>query len=245
MTQNVNTAVMDDPFAAADNAQLRPREYYGQLSVDAYFCKLVKGKGKVPWDSQVDPIDGRCTAITMILTPLVETGLNMQLRREMIAESVEWVRIVLPSIKAQGIPSAKQADGRWVRLVQEPTGRKYTPKSGGEEREATTFKLLDAYATEEACKAAYFAATGQQDTSEQDAFGDAIGDAMAGAPAAAPAGNNSKQRETAMAFVAALAKQHRGNLDTIKATVNTIPLITAVYDPESAEFAQLVAESVA
>ena len=162
-TANPRTAVMDDPFDSADNPQLRPREYYGQLNIDAHYVKLIKGQGKVPWDPEVDSVDGRFTSVTMILTPLADCGLSFSLQRDMIAESTEWARIVLPSIRAQGIQSAKLADGRWVRMVQEPTGRKYRPKSGGEEREATTFKILEAYADEEACRAAYLAASGKSD----------------------------------------------------------------------------------
>ena len=41
----------NDPFEAADNPQIKPAEYFGKLEVDAWFCALVKGQGKVPFDT--------------------------------------------------------------------------------------------------------------------------------------------------------------------------------------------------
>lgn len=248
MMQETTTPVMDDPLDAATNATLRPREYYGQLSVDAYFAKLVKGTGKVPFDSQKDPIEQRVTAVTLALTPLPECDLSFNLAREMIAESVEWVRVVWPSLRAAGVQSAKSADGIWVRLIQEPTGRKYRGRDGAE-REASTFKVLGAFADESACRAAYLAASGKVETSKQDAFADEFGEALSTGgsshktqPVAQP---QAKQKETAAAFVAALAKQHHGDMAAIKAAVASIPLITNAFDPESEEFAQIVAENAA
>ena len=235
MTQNVNTAVMDDPFDAATNAKLRPREYYGQLAVDAYFAKLVKGTGKVPWDPQADSVDNRVTAVNISLIPLPACGLSFKLERSMIAESVEWAKIVWPSLRAQGVQSAKLADGIWVKLVQEPTGRKYRVKDldgkPGEEREASTFKILVVYPDEAACEAAYQATQGSDD-----------GPAAAAStqPAADP-----RAKETAKQFIIALAKQHHGNMDAVKRAVAMIPMITAAYDPESTEFAEIVMENVA
>ena len=233
MTQNVNTAVMDDPFDAATNAKLRPREYYGQLAVDAYFAKLVKGTGKVPWDPQADSVDNRVTAVNISLIPLPACGLSFKLERSMIAESVEWAKIVWPSLRANGVQSAKLADGIWVKLVQEPTGRKYRT-STGEEREASTFKILAVYPDQAACEAAYQATQGGDD-------GAAPATAAAQpAPAADP-----RAKETAKQFIIALAKQHHGNMDAVKRAVAMIPMITAAYDPESSEFAEIVVENFA
>ena len=230
MTQNVNTAVMDDPFDAATNAKLRPREYYGQLAVDAYFAKLVKGTGKVPWDPQADSVDNRVTAVNISLIPLPACGLSFKLERSMIAESVEWAKIVWPSLRTNGVQSAKLADGIWVKLVQEPTGRKYRT-STGEEREASTFKILVVYPDEAACEAAYQATQGGDD---------GPGAATSTQPVADP-----RARETAKQFIIALAKQHHGNMDAVKRAVAMIPMITAAFDPESTEFAEIVLENAA
>lgn len=232
MTQNVNTAVMDDPFDAATNAKLRPREYYGQLGVDAYFAKLVKGTGKVPWDPQADSVDNRVTAVNISLIPAPACGLSFKLERSMIAESVEWAKIVWPSLRAQGVQSAKSADGIWVKLVQESTGRKYRTKAG-EEREATTFKILAVYPDQAACEAAYFATQGVEDL------------AAAEAVAAAQPAVDTRAKETAKQFIIALAKQHHGDLNAIKKAVSMIPMITAAFDPESTEFVEIVAENFA
>ena len=232
MTQNVNTAVMDDPFDSATNPTLRPREYYGQLAVDAYFAKLIKGTGKVPWDPQADSVDNRVTAVNISLIPVAAAHLSFKLERNMIAESVEWAKIVWPSLRAQGVQSAKSADGIWVKLVQESTGRKYRTKSG-EEREASTFKILAVYPDQAACEAAYYATQGAEDV------------AAAEAVAAAQPAVDTRAKETAKQFIIALAKQHHGNMDAVKRTVAMIPMITAAYDLESTEFAEIVMENAA
>ncbi len=241
-TQSIN---MDDPFVAAENATLRPREYWGQLAVDAYFAKLVKGMGKVPFDPLADPIEQRVTAISLGLTPLPESGLTFNLTREMIAESVEWVRIVWPSLREHGVQNAKAADGLWVKLIQQPTGRKYRTRSG-EEREATTFKILEVYPNEDACRAAYLAAH-PGNTEADTGFGDDLAEAISGKPQpqTAQPEPDARARETAKAFIAALAKQHRGDMEKIRATVASIPMITKCFDPDGQEFAQIVAENMA
>lgn len=232
MTQDNRTVTVDDPFDSASNPTLRPREYYGQLAVDAYFAKLIKGQGKVPWDPQADSVDIRVTAVNISLIPLAASHLTFKLDRSMIAESVEWAKVTWPSLRAQGVESAKSADGIWVKLVQEPTGRKYTAKSG-EEREATALKITAVYPDRAACEAAYYATQGAEDASAAEA-------AAAAVPTADP-----RSRETAKQFIIALSRQHHGDLAVIKRAVSTIPMITAAYDPESVEFAEIVMENVA
>lgn len=243
-----NTPVDDDPFASAGAATLRPREYYGQLSVDAWYCKLVKGQGKVPWDKQADSIDSRVTALTLELQPLADSGLSFTLRREMIAESVEWVKICWPSLRAAGVQSVKLANGIWCKLVQEPTGRKYRSSRTGTEQEATTFKVLEVYAGQEACEAAYKAAHGDPAADEiEDIDFDGNGHKVAAQPQAQQTTmqtDDARKRETARQFLLAIARQKHGDLEAVKAAVASMPMITEHFAADSPEFMSVVAEAL-
>lgn len=238
------TPVDDDPFVSAGSATLRPREYYGLLSVDAWYCKLVKGQGKVPWDKNVDSIDSRVTALTVELQPLAGSNLNFALKREMIAESVEWVKIMWPSLRACGVQSVKGANGLWVKLVQEPTGRKYRSSRTGMEQEATTFKVLAVYPNQAACEAAFSSSRGESiDDELADIDLDGTGKRVVQPQATTPA-DDSRKRETARQFLLAIARQKKGDLEAVKAAVATMPMITQAFDPDSDEFLAVVAEAV-
>ena len=76
-----------------------------------------------------------------------------------------------------------------------------------------------------------------------DEFGEALATGGNGTAQKRPA--DTKARETAVAFIAALTKQHHGSMTAIKAAVASIPLITNAIDPESEDFAAIVAENIA
>lgn len=189
------------PFDVAMNPPKLPNEWYGQMSVNAWFCALVKGTGKVAWDPNVtDPNTGqpmrRYTCIELKLTPMTDQADLNPVERNMLAEFGEWTDIVLPSLKDLGITSLQALNNAWVRAEMVPTGRTYT-NSNGETRDATTFKFLSVYAGEEACRNAYIAARGS-------------GPAYASSPSAtntmntAPTngnGNGNREREVAEEFL--------------------------------------------
>ena len=219
---NTNEHVQqDDPFDSATNATLAPRAYYGQIDIDAWYCALVKGQGKVPYDAAVH--ERKSTAITILVTPLAEQKVTFTLKREMIAESREWAGIVWPSVKALGITSARDLNDKWAKVIQAPTGRKYRSKDG-EEREASTFKFLAIYPDETACRAAFYAETPATPDDAADQVGPIPGfDDGTTAPA------QDKERETATKFLEVMIKQHSGNKAAIWAQVQGIPMITKYY----------------
>jgi hypothetical protein len=234
-----NPSASSDPYESANDATVRPRDYYGQLAIDAWFCKLVKGQGKVAFDPQVDNPDQRCTALTMSMLPLAEMNIRFELKRETIAESREWAGIILPSIKAAGAPSVREANGKWAKMQQVPSGRKYRAKDAnghpnGEEREATTFKVLAIYADEAACRQAYYAETGKVPDDVEE-------DIDMGPVAAKPAANVSMARP----FVVAFAKQFNWDVAKTREACRQQPIITNAIDVDSDEFTQLVAEAMA
>lgn len=248
---HTNNPIDDDPFASAGAATLRPRDYYGQLSVDAWYCKLVKGQGKVPWDKNADSIDSRVTALTLELQPVADSGLSFTLRREMIAESVEWVKICWPSMRECGVQSVKSANGIWCRLVQEPTGRKYRSSRTGMEQEATTFKVLEVYPDQQSCEAAYKAAHGESAVEEIEGVDfDGNGHKAQPKPTTPPfmadpaPADDARKRETARQFLLAIAKQKQGDLEAVKAVVAAMPMITEYFAADSPEFMSVVAEAL-
>ena len=233
-TNPPTTQTFDDPFESASNATLAPRNYYGQIQIDAYFCVLQKGVGKLPYDAGQHKAEDRRTAIDISLLPIAEQNITFELRREIIAESREWAGIVWASLKALGLASVRDANGAWAKMQQVGTGRRYR-NSEGEEKEATTFKFLALYDSEDACRAAYLTDTGQDPNQ---------------APAAAtPANGNGNganhDLDVARPFIAAFAKQAGFDLEKTKAACRAQAIITKAIDVESPEFAEIVAEALA
>jgi len=238
MDTNVNHTA-DDPMDAASNATLAPRNYYGQIQVDAYFCALIKGVGKVPFDPQQHPNDKRCTAINISILPLAEQNVRFDIKRETIAESREWAGIVWPSLKGLGLTSLRQAHNAWAKMQQVPSGRKYR-NAAGEEKEATTFKFLALYPTEDACRAAYFAEGGKSNGTAA-----AAADEPLPLDPAAPTGPNAHDIEVAKQFIKAFAKQNGFELDKTRTACAGQPVITKAIDLNSQAFVDIVAEAMA
>ena len=230
---------VNDPFEAASKAAPLPTEYYGQVEVDAWFCVLVKGEGRVPFDPQQHSIDQRRTAIDMAIIPLAASGMNYPLERRMLAESKEWRNIVWPSLKALGFNSLREVNGAWVKVKLVPTGRKYI-NSAGEEKEATTFKFLAVYDSEEECEAAYL---GTSATEEDEPS----------APEAQPADNsqaNDGERATALQFAQIIVQQalaaFPNDLNAAKTRVTQefakMPIVSKYFTVDSPEIAALFAQ---
>ena len=114
-----------DPLDTLDNPEVRQPEFFGQMHLITWFCVLEKGVGKRDFDPARDNIDVRRTAAKLALVPLPEHNSRYDIMRELIVESKEWAAQVLPTIKALGI-SARELDGKWVKLGFQTTGRTYT-----------------------------------------------------------------------------------------------------------------------
>lgn len=216
--------VVDDPFESASNAQLAPREFYGQIQIDAWFCALVKGAGKVPYDAQVH--ERRNTAIDLSVMPLADLKITFPLQRSMIAESREWAGIVWASLKALGLNSTREAHGKWCKFTWTGTGRKYS--KDGEEKESTTFKFLELFDTEDQCRAAYWLSRGGQPLEE-------IEDDLTPQTAAA-----NKEKETAFEFLKVLVSQHRNNPAELAAQIAKMDMIKKYFTIDSPEVRELL-----
>lgn len=215
----------NDPMETASNASLAPRTYYGQVDVDAYFCVLVKGTGKVLWDAGQHGIDERRTNVEITVTPIAESGRPDPMKREMIAESREWVQITWASLKALGVTSIRDLKGKWAKVQFAPTGRKWTTREG-EEREATTFKFLGVYDTEDECRTAWNA--------------DNAGGGAAATTEEEPATTNTAERATAYEFLKVLVNTHKSDRAMLATTIASIPQISKWFTVDSPETVELL-----
>lgn len=219
----MNTQAVD-PWATAENPPERTNEYYGQVQIDTYFATLQKGVGKVPFDPAQHDASKRVTAIDILIIPLAEHNAQFEIKRSMIAESGEWGKTVLPSIKALGI-SPRELNGKYVHVQIAPTGETYT-NAQGEVKNKTSFKFLALYQGEAECRAAY------------------NGNAPANGNGAA---SSDPARETALKFLAVVVENAvRGQSDlnviraTIAANIANMPMINKFFTVDSVETIDLI-----
>ncbi len=237
----VTPVATDDPMDDAFNPKPRfegPRTYYGQVHVGTWYCMLVKGAGKVKWNPDKDPRDQRRTAIDISVDTLDEMGLDYLLSRQMIAESNEWNKIVLPSVKALGVPSLAAFNGAWAALQFAGTGRKYQSQYG--EKEATTFKFLSLYGDEASCRAAYR----QEQAARGDADDDGNGNGNGHSPAPEPEQPQvDPARDVALGFLKVLCAQHKNDPAALQAAINSLPQIAKYFTVNSPETQAYVREA--
>ena len=210
---------MDDPFESAMNATLAPRAFYGQVTVDTWYCVLQKGVGKVLFDDTQHALDQRRTAIDITITALPELQRDRPVRREMIAESNEWVRIVLPSIKALGV-SRVDLNDKYAQYEMVETGR--TWEKNGETKHETMPVFKAVYATLEEAEAAAAELYGHSGNGHTE-------------PQAAPAPAGDAQRATAQAFLPALWMQAGHDTTKMAELIAANPLTSRFFTLDSPE----------
>ncbi len=152
-----------DPFAAAsDPAVITPNyDLYGMVEISAYACHLQKGVGKVPFDP-TNPDHKRMTAIQVFIQPLpeIEVKYPKTLEMDWIGEFPTWAKITLPSIKAAGFENVREINGKYARVTRvDSLDKPYDKKDKdgnptGEKGVKKTFKFVEFYDTEDACRAA-------------------------------------------------------------------------------------------
>jgi hypothetical protein len=245
-----------DPWGAASNPPEDTKAFYGEVSINAYACMLVPGAGKVPFDAGVLDGEGkpyrRYTAVELIVAPLSESKLAFSLSRTMLAEFGEWKDTTWPSVKAMGVLNAQELAGKFVRVEQVPTGRKYTTRNG-DEREATAVKFTDIYPDRATCLAAYVAEFGQP-SNGNGGNGAPAAQYTTQAPAAAdaPANGNGSQKETALKFAQAFVKtamnSAKGDLDQARAILGPMlakqALVSQYFTVDSPEIVELMAAAM-
>ena len=239
---------VQNPWASAENPQTFSNDFWGEMKVDVWFCALVKGQGKIPYDpNTVDPKTGeaprRYTAVDLTLFPLQETRLANPVKRHMLAEFGEWPDIVLPSLKDLGLTKLQDLSGKFARAEMVSTGRKYT-NSNNEQKDATTFKFVAIFNTEQECVDAWKNRNGngngtttQAQTPSWEAPANDNGN-----------GNGEKEKETATKFLGAYVQNavRTASKDPIKAQaelgvqIAAQPLLSKYFTADSPEVIEMV-----
>jgi hypothetical protein len=225
------------PWDSVNNPPENVQEYYGEASINAWWCMLSPGQGKLPYDEKtIDPKTGeaprRYTAVDVMVNPLAECGLQYDLKRTLLAEFGDWKETTWPSLKALGVMNAQAVTGQYARVEMIPTGRKYTGQDGNE-KTATAIKFVALYPTREACLAAWQGANGHT------------------APVQATLEESSQpnaERETALKFALVFVKNAvragGGDLDKINAALAPMlagqKLIAKYFTVESPEIVDAI-----
>ena len=234
------------PWDVANNPPEQTQEYFGEASLNAWFCMLAEGMGKIPYDERtLDPKTGkpvrRYTAIDLELVPLAESGLAFEVKRSMLAEFGEWKDTTWPSLRDLGVLDAATINGKFAKIAMVGTGRKYTSRNG-EEREATAIKFLAVYADRQQCVDAWRAETGAPAT-----------------PSPAPAqsangnGNGTVEKITALKFAKvyvqnaarATGKDPEKMREVLMKQLADQPLISKHFTVDSQEIVDLILAEVA
>ena len=153
-----NNQATNDPYEEAINAKPPTFELYGQIRVDAHYLFFPGNKQKpVVFDPAIHPQDKRSLEVELQLIPIAEQNINWDEYQKMLAFTADWTKIVLPSIKAMGIDDLRALNNKWVRVAKVPGNRKRLDKDTHEETGEfwTTYKFMELYPDEAACKAAF------------------------------------------------------------------------------------------
>jgi len=230
-----------NPWDTVNNPPEPTREVSGAVTINAWWCMLVPGVGKQPYDEKtVDPKTGnaprRYTAIDLTIEPLVESGMTFPVQRTMLAEFGEWKETTLPSLRDIGVLDASVLNGKYAKIELVPTGRKYT-NSQGEEKEASAVKFVAVYDTREACLAAM---NGDNPASPTPIV------------SPVPSNGNSGEKDTALkfakAFVANAMHQAGGDLDKARGILAPMmanqPVISKHYTVDSPEILEMLAGEI-
>jgi hypothetical protein len=238
-----NQTTVLDPWATAWNPPEQASEWFGQVTVNPWFCSLVKGVGKSPYDpNQLDPNTGnpvrRYTAIDLSLNAITDQQID-PITRTCIAEFGEWPDVILPSMKALGINTLQELNNAWVKCEMVDTGRTYQNQNN-ETKHATTFKFTGIYADEATCRMAK--------------GGNGSGPTPAGASATPqpPAGNGNKELETAKKFLKPYVqnawKKANGDVDQTRTILAPMiaqqPLLAKYFTVDSAEVLELITDQI-
>lgn len=234
MTQQLN------PWDRADNAQLPPKTYFGQVFTDASFCVLQKGIGKVPFDPQIHPEDQKRTSIKVEIVPLAAANLRFSVLRELIAESRDWAGIVLPSLRTIGVKPS-DLNEKWVQAELVSTGRTY--EKNGETKELTTFKFLAVYPDEASCETAYLHRFDHVAAASLDESTPFPSDTATPPPASPKAKvGNDAERAVAAKFLFPLWTQAGKDVNTFAGLIANNPLTGKYFDLNSPEVLEIVTE---
>lgn len=224
-----------DPYAAAENPSVGVNDFWGQVRLNVWACALIKGTGKVPYDPQVHEKPN--TAVDIEIIPLAEQNITntKACERHMIAESVDWAKIVLPSIKALG-KSLRDMNDSWVHVQVVSNGKTY--EKNGQTRDETVFKFVALFANEADCRADYMKNNGGQTSANP------VQPSQAAQPAQSSNGDGKK---AALPFLEVIVKNAsnrstdlEGMRKDIAMEITKYPVVAKVFTVDSPETTELI-----
>ena len=227
-----------DPWDAAENAQLPTYTHFGQITLLSDFVVWPKGtklRDCPPFDPNQHKPEQRVTRITMMAVPLPGRQAPLYPHERVVpAQSREWVAVTLPSIRALNV-SPRDVDGKWVQYQFKPA-RKYTDADGNE-KDATSFHIVELYDTEGAASLAsedFFGQLQQAVKDEPIPFGDEedVADAS---------DNGSDPERAAMAqFLAPVWAQCNGDQTELAKKLAEMPMLSDYFTIDSPEVKAVV-----
>lgn len=219
MTQDILDDVMTPNYTEG------PKTFFGRFDVDVHHVVLTKGvRGGVPFDASQHKAEQRCTAIDISIAQLDPSRPSID--RNVIAESKEWAKLILPSLQALGV-TVKGLVGKYVRVESVPTGQKYT-NAAGEEKERTTLKFVQVFESADECQEASDVYWSTRRMSNGDS------------QAALDSSTANAERDTAKKFLPALWKRANNDIEAFGKLIAGNPIVSRHFDLSSPEVIDLV-----
>lgn len=195
----------NNPWESANDAQVPSQHYFGELTLNMWYCALIKGSGKVEYDPAQHSHLKRFTAIDLTFFVPNPNGQAFSFERRLVAESKEWAGTILPSIKALNL-TPLTVNKKWCHIEMVKTG---TYTKNGEVKDLTNPRIIETFDNEQACLAAAAVFFGRSEP-EETAF-DHTAPAQNGNLHPAAAGEPNLA--TVQAFVNILAPQATDETD--------------------------------
>ncbi len=197
-----------DSWNEAENAKPRPKVFFGHCAARSQPVVLQKGSPAQPFNLNLHRTEDRRTQVVISIQPLPGSRYMDPIERNMLVESNEWAKIVLPSIHDIGI-KPRDINGLYVQAEMIPV-RDYIKKDGTP-GQATVPKFIAIYPSEQLCRDAQEALYGKQEPTSDYSGPAAPSTATPSAPATTP---NAGMTEAAQdALLAALWKASGENED--------------------------------
>lgn len=235
---------MSDIWDRANEATLGPKFYFGQVFTLGDDVYISKGEPKRLFDSNRDPVEKRYTQIKIDGQCTRANGSTYEISREIICEfGREWAGIILPSLKICGV-HPRDLDQKWAKWEMVETGQSFVATQGasaGETIKKTTFKFLEIYPDEAACRAAEKAHYSRAADDEDEPL--PMPEDGNEAPKSNGGNGSDAQRQVAAKFLPALLAQAQGDLTQFSVLLAGNPLTSKYFDLNSPEVLELVAQA--
>lgn len=212
-----------DPYGTAMTDE--PEVIYGQVTVEAFKCVLIKGEGRVPFDANIHEKMRTSTAIEFTIAhvdptmPLIERGsVNWGKDfKQVVRPSIEKLVPDIATVKGLTVGQfnpLKQLSRMWVcaTLVEQPGDNRYT-----------CLRFDKIYSDEDACCAAYEASSGRE----------VGGSSVADIPFEPEESN--PEREALAAFLPAMWEQAGHEVPIMGELLKKSRVLGAVFDLNSPE----------